>query len=114
MKKSKSELKTIDYSKKENQIGCGYCANEKDCTMRDPKINKAKQGCKDWRHFEDLDLTKINNLQFDGIDHEDFPKYCDAFIMSADYNGKEMTEEQLDELNEDREFVHEKLFDYLQ
>ena len=42
-----------DYSKKENQIGCGYCANEEGCTIKDPKINKAKQGCKYWKHFED-------------------------------------------------------------
>ncbi len=41
-----------DYSKKENQVGCGYCTNEKDCNIREPKINKAKQGCKDWKHWE--------------------------------------------------------------
>lgn len=40
-------------SKKENQIGCGYCALEKKCTKRDPKINKAKQGCEDWLHYQD-------------------------------------------------------------
>lgn len=46
-------LATIDYSKKENQIGCGYCAKEKKCKIRDPKINKAKQGCKEWQHWQD-------------------------------------------------------------
>ena len=60
-----------------------------------------------------MDLTKIDNLEFDGIDHEDHPDYCDAYILSADYDGKEMTEQQLEELNEDKEFVHEKLFNYL-
>ena len=40
-------LALIDYSKKENQIGCGYCKKEKSCKIRDPKINKAKQGCKE-------------------------------------------------------------------
>ncbi len=35
-----------------HQIGCGYCKKEKTCKMRDPKINKAKQGCKDWEHWE--------------------------------------------------------------
>lgn len=34
------------------QIGCGYCDKEKACKIRDPKINKAKQGCKDYNHFE--------------------------------------------------------------
>lgn len=33
------------------QIGCGYCDKEKTCKIRDPKINKAKQGCKDYNHF---------------------------------------------------------------
>ena len=48
-----------DYSKKENQIGCGYCIHEKDCTIRDPKINKAKQGCKDWKHWQDSNDTFV-------------------------------------------------------
>ena len=33
------------------EIGCGYCKNEKNCKIRDPKINKAKQGCKEWKHW---------------------------------------------------------------
>lgn len=33
-----------------NQIGCGYCINEVGCPKRDPKINKAKQGCKEYEH----------------------------------------------------------------
>jgi len=45
MKKKKEELNS-------NQIGCGYCDKEKTCKIRDPKINKAKQGCKDYNHFE--------------------------------------------------------------
>jgi len=44
---------TIDYSKKENQIGCGYCKHESICTKRDPKINKAKLGCKNFNHFSE-------------------------------------------------------------
>jgi len=42
-----------------------------------------------------------------GVDRWDHPDYCDAFIDSADYNGKPMTDEELDELNEDYELVHE-------
>ncbi len=43
----------IDYSKKENQIGCGYCIHEAYCAIRDPKINKAKLGCKMFTHYSD-------------------------------------------------------------
>lgn len=60
-----------------------------------------------------MDYSKISNIRFDGIDYKDHPDYCDAFIESAEYDGKEMTEEQLDELNDDHGFVHEKLWDHL-
>lgn len=50
--------KSKDYSKKENQIGCGYCNKEQNCEKRDPKINKAKLGCEDFVHFEDSKNTK--------------------------------------------------------
>lgn len=33
------------------QIGCGYCIKEKTCEIRDPKINKAKKGCKEFKHY---------------------------------------------------------------
>lgn len=57
--------------------------------------------------------TKITNVVLDGIHHWDYPDYCDAFIDSADYDGKPMTDEQLDELNEDYELVHELVWDNL-
>jgi len=38
--------------KNKNQIGCGYCDKEKECSIRDSKINKAKQGCNQFKHFE--------------------------------------------------------------
>ena len=60
-----------------------------------------------------MNLTKINNIEFDGIDHKDRPDYCDAYILSADYDGREMTEQELEELNDDRDFFYEKLLDYL-
>lgn len=40
-------------------IGCGYCALEKVCKIHDPKVNKAKAGCKDYIHHEDK--TEIYN-----------------------------------------------------
>ena len=57
--------------------------------------------------------NKIDNIIFDGIDHEDYPDYCDAYILSADYDGRKMTEQELEELNDERDFVHEKLLDYI-
>ena len=33
------------------QLGCGYCAIELECKKKDAKINKAKQGCEQYKHF---------------------------------------------------------------
>lgn len=60
-----------------------------------------------------MDYSKISNIQFDGIDHSDYPDYCDAHIVSADYDGEEMDETQIELLNEDRDFIYEKLINYL-
>ena len=62
----------------------------------------------------ELQLNQIDNIEVDGIDTKDYPDFCDAYISSSDYKGREMTEDELDLLNhEHREFVHEKVFDHL-
>lgn len=63
--------------------------------------------------MEKLDYSKIDNIEFEGIDLKDYPDFCDTYISSADYDGREMTEEELDTLNEDSDFVYESLMDYL-
>jgi hypothetical protein len=60
-----------------------------------------------------VELSKIDNLVVEGIDFNDHPDYTDAFILSADYDGKAMTSEELEELNEDSEKVYELVFQYL-
>ncbi len=49
----------------------------------------------------------IDNIEVDGIDPTDYPDFCDAYISSADYNGKPMTDKQLDEINMDGEFIYD-------
>ena len=56
---------------------------------------------------EKMDYKKIDNIEIDGIDTKDYPDFCDAYISSADYDGKPMTDKQLDEINEDGDFQHE-------
>lgn len=60
-----------------------------------------------------MDLTKITNIVVEDVDLTDLPDLCDSFIASADYNGKALTEEQLDKLNENYDFVHEKALNSL-
>jgi len=60
-----------------------------------------------------MDYKKITNIEFDGIDHADYPDYCDAHIVSAECDGVELTDLEIEELNEDSEFVRELLENYL-
>jgi len=56
-----------------------------------------------------IDLKEVDNAVIDDIDFADAPKFCDAYIASADYKGKPMTEEQLDELNENSDYVYSQI-----
>lgn len=56
-----------------------------------------------------MDYSKISNVVVANIDHSDAPDYVDAFIESADYDGDPMTDEQLEELNQDGDFVYEQV-----
>ena len=61
-----------------------------------------------------LDYDKISNVQVEGIDTNDYPDFCDAFIASADYGDREMTEDELEVLNQDGCFINEAVFEKLQ
>ncbi len=63
-------------------------------------------------NLDKLDFKKIDNLEFDGIDFSDYPDFVDAYLVSADYDGEEMTEEQIDYINDEyRDFVYEQVYD---
>ena len=48
-----------------------------------------------------IDVNKLENIQVEGIDTRDYPEFVDAFISYAEMDGVELTDEQLDELNDD-------------
>ena len=56
-----------------------------------------------------MDYSKITNVEIEGIDFRDYPDFCDAYIVSADYDGVPMTQEQLDEINEDSQYVYDSV-----
>lgn len=60
-----------------------------------------------------IDYKKIDNIKIEGINPKDYPDFCDAFISSADYDGVPMGEEQLNEINEDRDFVYREVLESL-
>ena len=60
-----------------------------------------------------MNYKLITNIKVDGIDFNDYPDFVDSYIYSADYDGVEMTDEQIDELNENSEFVHDCVYNQL-
>jgi len=59
-----------------------------------------------------IDIKKIDNMEFEGVDFKDYPDFVDAFLVAADYDGKEMTEEQIDYINDEHyDFVNEQVYD---
>ena len=60
-----------------------------------------------------FDYKLSTDVEFGDVHHWDYPDYCDVFIDNAEYDGKELSEEELDELNEDRDLVYQLLNDYL-
>ena len=60
-----------------------------------------------------MDYKKITNVVLNGIDLEDYPDFCDAYIVSADYDGEPMSDDQIDKLNEDSDFVYTQIEEFL-
>lgn len=66
-----------------------------------------------------LDLSKIVDVEIDGIKRWDYPDFVDSYITKAyiDLGNKdfrELTEEELEYLNErEREFVYQKVVEYI-
>ena len=58
-----------------------------------------------------INLSKVENMEFEGVDFSDYPDFVDAFLVSADIDGRELTEEEVDYLNDEHyEFVNESVF----
>jgi hypothetical protein len=60
-----------------------------------------------------MNYKLIDNIEIEGIDTKDYPDFCDAFIASADYDGEPMNDKQIDELNEDSDFLYEAIQNYI-
>ncbi len=55
-----------------------------------------------------FDLSKISDVKVDRIEMSDSMDFCNSYISEATYNGREMTESELDDLNNNYgEFVYD-------
>ena len=52
-----------------------------------------------------LNYRLISDVEVDGVNTKDYPDFVDAFISSATYDGRDMSEEELEELNENSAYV---------
>jgi hypothetical protein len=51
--------------------------------------------------------VNFNSIEVEGIDTRDYPDFSDAYISYAEYHcGTELTELELDALNEDSDLVY--------
>ena len=64
-----------------------------------------------------IDVSKIAEIEIDGIDHSDYPDYSDAYISFVlleleDGKFRELTEEECNQLQEENPtWFYEKLMD---
>ncbi len=65
------------------------------------------------RNWISIDLNEIDNIEFADIDYNDYPDFCDAYVIEANCRGIAMTENQLIELDNHRGFVYDKLMDHI-
>jgi hypothetical protein len=63
----------------------------------------------DFGQEPEIDFTKIDNVELDGIDYRDAPDFSDAYIVSCDIDGIPATEEELEIINNNGEFVYDQV-----
>ena len=62
--------------------------------------------------FENTDKeVAITDFKVAGVSHWDYPDYADAFLDSAKVDGREATQAELDEIQEDSDLVYSILMD---
>ena len=60
-----------------------------------------------------MNVKNITNVEFAGIDMSDYPKFCDAYIESAEIDGRPATDAELDIMQNDGEIFYDLLTDYI-
>ena len=53
-----------------------------------------------------LDYSRIDDVEIEGINHDDYPDYCDAYVSKAGYDDpkhgyRQLTDDELESLDAD-------------
>ena len=59
-----------------------------------------------------IDFAKVTDVELDDVSY-DHDYWCDTYVCSALIDGREATEEELDAINENSDFVFEEIQNYL-
>jgi len=61
-----------------------------------------------------LEGRKLGSYTIAGIDYDDSPDFCDAFVSEAEWgDGTKLTDEEFDKLNDNKELVYRMVIDWL-
>ena len=60
-----------------------------------------------------MDYKKITNIEVSDIHPNDYPDFVDAFISYGELDGRILTEDELNKLNEDGDFVYDAIINTL-
>ena len=64
--------------------------------------------------MKNFNIKLVSNVQVSDVCMSDYPDFCDAFVESADYDGEEMTEKELDYLMDNfSDYCHESYHESL-
>ena len=59
-----------------------------------------------------IDFSKIKIIEIEDIHSFDYPDFCDAFIASADYHDKPMSDDKIDYINDkENRYINEIILD---
>lgn len=60
----------------------------------------------------EIDFNLIEDVELDGVNYADYPDFSDAYICGGIYNGKPMSDEMIDELNDNHsDYVYQCVID---
>ena len=59
-----------------------------------------------------LDFTKVTDVELDNVSY-DHDYWCDTYVVSALIDGREATEEELEAITENGDFMDKAIHEYL-
>ena len=60
-----------------------------------------------------IDFSKVRVEDIEDIDYSDAPDFCDAYISEASIDGEPATSEQLEEINNNTQFVYDAVIAWI-